>query len=283
MPGRILRSLAIAPGVQRIEIEAPRIAQHHQAGQFVMLRVDEFGERIPLTVADWDAREGTITVIVQAAGASTSQLVAMPVGGEILDVLGPLGTPSRTERVGTVVVVAGGVGVAVAYPTARAYRRSGNRVIGIAGARSKQFVILEDELRAICDQLYITTDDGSYGTHGLVTESLHQLLESTLPVDRVVAVGPVPMMKAVTDLTRPRGIPTIVSLNPIMVDGVGMCGGCRATVAGKTAFVCVDGPEFDAFQVDFENLALRNRAYAAEEELVRKAQQDKVALEGPVG
>ncbi|MGD0707721.1 MAG: sulfide/dihydroorotate dehydrogenase-like FAD/NAD-binding protein [Anaerolineaceae bacterium] len=265
MPFTIRAAEFVAPDVRKIVIQAPHIAVKRKAGQFIVLRVGKTGERIPLTIVDSDPEQGTIALIVQGIGKSTRELNNLKAGEQIEDVVGPLGRPSEIEAVGTVVVIGGGVGTAVAYPTAKALKAAGNRTIAISGARSKNLVVLENELRSICDEVYITTDDGSYGYHGFVTAKLQELIDSGLKIDLVLAVGPLPMMKAVEAVTRPHGIPTTVSLNPVMVDGIGMCGGCRATVGGKTVFVCVDGPEFDAHQVDFDSLMLRNRAYLKEE------------------
>jgi ferredoxin--NADP+ reductase len=265
MPFTILAAEFVAPDVRKIMIRAPHIAVKRKAGQFIVLRVGKTGERIPLTIVDSDPDQGTITLIVQGIGKSTRELNNLKAGEQIEDVVGPLGRPSDIEAVGTVVVIGGGVGTAVAYPTAKALKAAGNHTIAISGARSKNLVVLENELRSICNEVYITTDDGSYGYHGFVTAKLQELIDSGLKIDLVLAVGPLPMMKAVEAVTRPREIPTTVSLNPVMVDGIGMCGGCRATVGGKTVFVCVDGPEFDAHQVDFDSLMLRNRAYLKEE------------------
>lgn len=251
----------IAPGIKRFVIEAPRIAKKHQAGQFVILRLDEHGERIPLTIESANREAGTISIVVQSVGKTTYQLNSLEAGDRILDVVGPLGKPSVIENFGTVVVVGGGVGTALAYPTTAALKRAGNRVLSIVGGRNKDLVILEEEMRAVSDELYVTTDDGSYGEKGLVTDKLRELLVSDEAIRFVLAVGPIPMMKAVADLTREKGIHTMVSLNPIMVDGTGMCGGCRVLVAGRSQFACVDGPEFNAHEVDFEVLMQRNRMY----------------------
>ncbi len=265
MSNKIISSVQAGPDIQRIVIDAPKIAVKRKPGQFVVVRVHEKAERIPLTIVDSDPAKGTITLIVQGIGLSTKELNALGAGELVEDVLGPLGKPSEIEMVGTVVVVGGGVGTGVAFPTAKGFKQAGNKVIGIIGGRSKNLVVLEDDMRSICDDVYVTTDDGSYGFPGLVTDKLRDLITTGTKVDLVLAVGPLPMMKAVEKLTREFSIPTTVSLNPIMIDGIGMCGGCRATVGGKTVFVCVDGPEFDAHQVDFDSLALRNKAYRAEE------------------
>ena len=258
---RILDAAFIAPSVKRFRIEAPRIARKHRAGQFVIVRVTETGERIPLTIAEADSEAGTITLIVQGVGKTTRMLNDLGPGDSVADVAGPLGMPSDVRRYGTAVSIGGGVGTAIAYPTAVALEEAGNDVIAIVGGRTKEYVILEDELRAVCDEVFPTTDDGSYGFHGFVTQQLQALIDEGRTIDLVIAIGPIPMMRAVADVTRPHGIHTVVSLNPIMVDGTGMCGGCRGSVGGETKFACVDGPEFDAHLVDFDLLARRNRAY----------------------
>lgn len=250
----------IAPDVKRFQIHAPRVARYWSPGQFVIIRVDAEGERIPLTVAEADGDQGLITLIVQGVGKTTRALNALEAGGEIADVSGPLGLPSEIEDFGTVVVVGGGVGTAIAYPTARAMADAGNRVIVVVGGRTADLVILGEEIAAFADEVVVTTDDGSLGRKGLVTDALAEIIDRE-PVNRVVAIGPIPMMAAVAELTRGEAISTLVSVNPIMVDGTGMCGGCRVLVGAKTKFACVDGPEFDAHQVDFEVLATRNRAY----------------------
>jgi ferredoxin--NADP+ reductase len=251
----------IAPEIKLFKIKAPKIAEKRKAGQFVIIRIGEYGERVPLTIADSDIGEGTVTLIVQGVGKTTRQLNLMERGDEIMDIVGPLGMPSHIENFGTAVSIGGGVGSAIAYPTAVALKQAGNKVITINGARSKNLVILEEEMKAVSDEAYITTDDGSYGYHGFVTDRLKKLIEEGKKIDFVLAIGPIPMMKAVADVTKPYGIKTVVSLNPIMIDGTGMCGGCRVPVGGKVQFACVDGPEFDAHEVDFKNLTDRNRMY----------------------
>ncbi len=262
---KILYAQFLAPDIKLFRIRAPKIAAKRKAGQFVIIRVTEKGERIPLTIADSDTVEGTVTIIVQGIGKTTKQLNTLNTGDSIMDIVGPLGKPSEIHRYGTAVVIGGGVGTAIAYPTAVALKKAGNRVVSIVGARSKELVILEKEMQATSDELYLTTDDGSYGTRGFVTDLLGNLLNNGRKIDFVLAIGPIPMMKKVADVTRPFGIKTVVSLNPVMVDGTGMCGGCRATVDNKTVFVCVDGPEFDAHKVDYDVLAKRNRAYLRQE------------------
>ncbi len=262
---RIAHAEFIAPGIKRFEIDAPRIARKHKAGQFVILRLHERGERIPITIENSNPASGTFNIVVQSVGKTTHLLNALNTGDNLLDVVGPLGKPSEIALFGTVVVVGGGVGVAMAYPTAAALKRAGNRVISIIGARSQELVILEREMRQVSDELMITTDDGSYAEKGLVTDKLRQLLDNHTRIDLVLAVGPIPMMRAVAEITRKDRIRTIVSLNPIMIDGTGMCGGCRVLVDGRSQFACVDGPEFDGHLVDFAVLTQRNSAYRGAE------------------
>jgi len=262
---RIVRKEELNPEVIRIEVEAPRIARKRKAGQFVVLRALETGERFPLTIVDSDADAGTITLIYQVVGRSTAELAQLGEGDEIRDVLGPLGKPTHVAKVGTVVGVAGGVGIALLYPIARAMHEAGNRVVSFLGARNESLLFLTKELAGISARLETITDDGSSGRKGLVTELLREYLDSGEPADEVVAVGPAIMMKAAVEVTKPLGIPTVVSLNPIMVDGTGMCGCCRVSIGGKTRFACVDGPEFDGHQVDFDELSQRLQAYKEEE------------------
>ena len=262
---KIISAEFLAPKIKRFIIEAPKIARKRKAGQFVIIRIKEGGERIPLTIADSNISTGTITLIVQGIGKTTTELNSLNSGENILDVVGPLGKPSHIENFGTAISIGGGVGTAIAYPTAVALKEAGNHTISIIGGRTKEFVILEEEMKNVCDEVYPTTDDGSYGFHGFVTQKLKDLIDNGTKIDFVLAIGPIPMMKAVAETTRPYGIKTVVSLNPIMVDGTGMCGGCRATVDNKTVFVCVDGPEFDAHLVDFTTLERRNRTYRESE------------------
>jgi ferredoxin--NADP+ reductase len=262
---RIVTARELGTGIKLFEIEAPRIARKQRPGQFVILRLHENGERIPLTIEGSDPERGTITIVVQAIGKTTHLLSLLGEGDAILDIAGPLGKPSDIENFGTVVIVAGSVGTAMAFPTARALKEAGNHVVAIEGARRRDLVILEDELRKVADETYILTDDGSYGEKGLVTAKLQQLFLMGTKVDLIMAVGPVPMMRAVYELAKPLGIKTIVSLNSIMVDGTGMCGGCRVLVDNKSEFACVDGPEFDASRVNFEVLTQRNAMYRDKE------------------
>ena len=246
------------------EIEAPKIAAKARPGQFVILKANEDGERIPLTMADTDPQKGTITVIYMVVGKSTALFKTLQIGGGYQDVIGPLGKATHIEKVGTVVCVGGGTGIAVLHPITRALKEVGNHVISIVGARSKDLLILEDQMKAASNELRICTDDGSYGHHGFVTEVLKEILEAR-KVDQAVAIGPVPMMKFVSLITKEYNVPTMVSLNPIMVDGTGMCGGCRVTIGGQTKFACVDGPEFDGHQVDYDELMTRLQAYCEDE------------------
>jgi ferredoxin/flavodoxin---NADP+ reductase len=273
---KILHAAFIAPGIKRFVIEAPRIARKHRPGQFVILRLYEAGERIPLTIERSDPECGTINICVQSAGKTTHLLNSFETGDHILDVVGPLGKPSEIENFGTVVVMGGGVGTAMAYPTAAALKKAGNRVISIVGARNKELVILEKEMAEVSDTLLITTDDGSYAEKGFVTDKLRQLIKFGTRIDLVLAVGPIPMMKAVADVTREAHIRTIVSLNPIMIDGTGMCGGCRVLIDSKSEFACVDGPEFDAHRVNFDVLVQRNAMYREAERKSMAAFQNEV-------
>ncbi len=246
------------------EIEAPLIAKKAKPGQFVILKANEAGERIPLTMADTNPEKGTITIIYMVVGKSTALFKSLKVGEGYQDVIGPLGKPTHLEKLGTVVCVGGGTGIAVLHPITRGLKEIGNNVISIIGARSKDILILEEEMKAASDTLHVCTDDGSYGHHGFVTEVLKQVLEKE-DVKLVVAIGPVPMMKFVSKITKDFNAPTMVSLNPIMVDGTGMCGGCRVSVGGETKFACVDGPEFDGHKVDFDELMRRLQAYCEDE------------------
>ena len=254
----------LAPGIKRFVIEAPRIAHKYKPGQFIILRLYEQGERIPITIEHSDPERGTIRIVVQSIGKTTNLLNSLNTGDSILNVVGPLGKPSEIENFGTAVVVSGSVGTAMAYPTARELKRAGNKVISIVGARSKDLLVLEDEVREVSDETYVLTDDGTAGEKGLVTRKLQELVDSG-KVDYVLAVGPVPMMRACAKVTEPQNIKTMVSLNSIMVDGTGMCGGCRVLVNNSSQFACVDGPEFDASQVNFEVLVQRNNMYREQE------------------
>ncbi|MBN2536848.1 sulfide/dihydroorotate dehydrogenase-like FAD/NAD-binding protein [candidate division WOR-3 bacterium] len=262
---RILKKDVLAPGITRFELDAPEVARKALPGQFVVLRITEQGERIPLTVADTRPGDGVVVIVFMEVGKTTRQLGTLEVGDTIMDFIGPLGKPSEIEKFGTAVCVAGGVGTPEIYPVARALKQAGNRVITILGFRSKNLMMMEDEMRRVSDELIVTTDDGSYGTKGFVTDALCGLVERGEKIDRVFAVGPVIMMKMVSKSTEPHKIPTVVSLNPIMVDATGMCGVCRCTVGGEMKLACVDGPEFDGHKVDFDELMTRLKVYLPEE------------------
>ena len=268
MMNQILFKERLAPEVYRMRVRAPLIAEERKPGQFIILQLDtEFGERIPLTIADADVQEGSITIIFQVAGKSTKLLAGMEPGQKIANLVGPLGRPTHIEQFGTVVCVGGGIGMAPLYPIAQGMKEAGNRLIVIIGARTKELVILEPEMRAIADEVIVCTDDGSYGRKGLVTEPLKELCGQDPKPNLAVAIGPPVMMKFCSLATKPFGVPTVVSLNTIMIDGTGMCGGCRVTVGGKTKFVCVDGPEFDGHQVDFDQMIQRLGSYREQERI----------------
>ena len=263
---KIIEKEILSENVAKFIIESPLIAKRREAGQFVIIKIQDKGERIPLTIADADPEKGTITLIVQKVGTSSHRLFNLAAGDSLLDVVGPLGQATHIEKVGTVIAAGGGVGIAPLYPIAKALKAAGNRLITILAARSKDLIILEDDMRAFADELVIMTDDGSHGKKGLVTDGIKEVIKAET-VDEVVAIGPAVMMKFVALLTKEHNIPTIASLNTIMVDGTGMCGACRVSVGGKTKFVCVDGPEFDAHQVDFNEMLSRLSAYKQQEEL----------------
>lgn len=260
-------------------IDAPFVAKKAKAGQFIILRVDEFGERIPLTVADYDRARGTVTIIYQIVGQTTMKLDQLNVGDALLDFIGPLGKPSELEGYHRAAVIGGGAGCAIAWPQAKALHAMGCKVDMIAGFRTKDIIILEDEMRAASDNLYLMTDDGSNGNKGFTTTALQQNIENGADYDLVVAIGPLVMMRAVVNVTKPLGIKTIVSMNPIMIDGTGMCGGCRLTVGGKTKFACVDGPDFDGFEVDFDEAIQRGRTYFDQERAAAQEESCKL-MEG---
>lgn len=263
---RILKKQELSPGILEYDIKAPRVAKKALPGQFIVLRVNEEGERVPLTIADFDREKGIVTILFQVVGASTELLASLKEGDSILDFVGPLGQPSElSNHMGTVVFVGGGIGVAPVYPIARAAHELGNKVISILGAKTKDILIFEERMRAISDEVLITTDDGSYGIKGFVTNAIEELIKRGEKIDQVTAIGPGIMMKSVAEATRPYGIKTVVSLNPIMVDGTGMCGGCRVQVGEETKFACVDGPEFDGHLVDFRGLMARGRMYRTQE------------------
>ena len=258
---KILKKRELNPTVTLMEVDAPFVARKAEPGQFIILRVDEEGERIPLTVADFDREKGTVTIIFQIVGGTTERLNQLKEGEYIRDFVGPLGEPSHVEGLKKVAVVGGGVGCAIAYPVAKKLHKLGAEVHSIVGFRSKDLVILEEEFRAVSDEMRMMTDDGSYGKKGLVTDALRELIEAGNKYDEVIAIGPVVMMKFVSLLTKQYGIRTVVSMNPIMIDGTGMCGCCRLTVAGKTKFACVDGPDFDGHEVDYDEIMKRASTY----------------------
>ena len=262
----IVEKQILSETVKLIEVKAPLIAKKAQPGQFIILRIDEKGERIPLTIADFDRTKGTITIIFMEVGKTTKQLGKLNVSDSLLNFAGPLGVVSEIKKYGTVVCIGGGVGIAPLFPIVKALKKAENYVISILGARNKSLLLLEEEIGSFSDELYITTDDGSKGEKGFVSDVLQQLIDKKSKINMVMAIGPVIMMKVISDLTRKYKIKTLVSLNPIMVDGTGMCGGCRISVGGETKFACVDGPEFDGHLVDYDNLMLRNRRFLCEEE-----------------
>jgi len=261
----ILAAEALAPAVTRLEVLAPLVARKWRPGQFVIVRIDDNGERIPLTIVDGSRATGSVVLVVQAVGRSTKAIATLRRGDALADVLGPLGQPTEIAHFGTVACAAGGVGAAELLPVVRALGAAGNRVLTVLGARTRDLLILEAELAGCSDRLAVTTDDGSWGRHGVVTAPLREWLDSRPGLARVFAVGPLPMMRAVSELTRPYGVKTLASLNAIMVDGTGMCGGCRVSVDGRMRFACIDGPEFDAHEVDFDELVRRNRSYVNQE------------------
>ena len=267
----------LTPEIHLFEIDAPDVAKKAQAGQFVIVRADETGERIPLTIADWDRDKGTVTVVFMEVGKTTRKLATLKAGESVANFAGPLGLPTHIEKLGTVVCVAGGFAIATIVPIARAMKEVGNKVISIMGFRTKDLVFWEERLRGVSDELIVTTDDGSYGREGVVTIPLKELLEGPDKIDRVVAIGPTVMMKFSSLTSKPFGVKTIVSLNPIMVDGTGMCGCCRASVGEQTKFVCVDGPDFDGHEVDWDLLVNRQRTYLDEEKESLELWETKMA------
>jgi len=269
----IVRKERYSEQVFMMALRAPAVARKAQAGQFIIIRATEEGERIPLTIADFDREKGELAIVVQEIGKSTRLLGTMDVGQAILDVTGPLGVPTHIGKVGTVCCVGGGVGIAAVHPVARAFKEAGSHVVSIIGARNKSLLFWEDQMRAASDELIVTTDDGSYVAKGFVTDRLKEVMARGIQLAEVFAVGPTVMMRAVAETTRPHGIKTVVSLNPIMVDGTGMCGGCRVLVGGKARFACVHGPDFDAHEVDFGNLLSRQRQYLDKEKAAAESFQ----------
>lgn len=272
---RITEKKILGKDIFMVKINAPQIAQKHQPGQFIILRLHEKGERIPLTIADSEPEAGNITLVVQVVGKTTRELNQYKIDDTILDLFGPLGKPTDIAREGTIAAIGGGLGIAPLHPILKALKNSGNKTLTILGARSKEYLFWEDKMKALSDELYVTTDDGSYGEKGLVTAPLENLIKKGTHIDRVYCIGPVIMMKAVSTLTREYDIPTIVSLNPIMVDGTGMCGGCRVTVGNKTLFACVDGPEFDGHLVNFDELHQRLQFYKSHEKIAESQIKDE--------
>ncbi len=274
---KILEKEVFSPIIKLMVVEAPKVAKSCQAGQFVILRIHEEGERIPLTIADFDRKKGTITIVFQEVGKTTEQLGAMEAGDYIKDFVGPLGLPSHIENFGTVLVVGGGVGIAPVHPIARELKNAGNHVIGVIGSRTKDLMFWEDKMREACSELHVTTDDGSYVRKGFVTDVMKEIIEDTGKdnINLVLAIGPQPMMRACCNLTKEYGLKTIVSLNALMVDGTGMCGCCRVSVGGVTKFVCVDGPEFDGHEVDWLELARRGAYFREEEQRARERAKEE--------
>jgi ferredoxin--NADP+ reductase len=276
---KIIERKQFSSDVFMVKVHAPDIARKRKAGQFIIYRVDEDGERIPLTVADADARAGWIMLVFQAVGKSTMKLANLNAGDSILDLVGPLGQPTHIEKMGgAVVCIGGGIGIAPVYPIAQAHHKAGNRVISILGARTKELLIMEDMMRKVSDEVLLCTDDGSYGEKGLVTDVLKKLVARGEKIAEVIAIGPAIMMKFVALTTKEFNIPTLVSLNAVMIDGTGMCGGCRVTVGGETRFVCVDGPEFDGHKVNFDELMSRQRTYLDQEKMCREQYQHQCKL-----
>ncbi len=266
MPYKVMKKRFLSSDIVWMDIKAPEIAEKRRPGQFIMLRVNEQGERIPLTIAGSDPKTGAVTIIFQVVGKTTMLLKEVPEGAEIVDLVGPLGQPTHLENFGTAVAIGGGAGTAVIYPIAKGLKEAGNKLIAIVGSRNKDLLFMLDEMKATSDRLLIATDDGSEGIHGFVTDALKKIIDEGEKPNIVFAIGPVPMMRSVSNMTKPLGIKTVVSLNPIMIDGTGMCGGCRVSVNNKIKFACVDGPEFDGHQVDFDSLTQRLRVYHDKEQ-----------------
>lgn len=267
---KVIDNIQIGPVVWKMRVEVPRLVEKAKAGQFVIIRVDEHGERVPMSIAGLDKKNGLLTVIYQVVGKTSALMTTVPAGGQLADCVGPLGIPSHVENWGIACVVGGGIGVAPIYPIAQAYKAAGNKLITIIGARSKNLLFYEEEHKAVADEMYICTDDGSYGQKGFVSDALKKLLDEGVKIGMIMAIGPVPMMRVVANLTKSYNVPTWVSLNPIMIDGTGMCGGCRVALDGKTKFACVDGPDFDGHLVDFDLLTKRLGAYKEMEKTAMK-------------
>ncbi|OGC90977.1 MAG: ferredoxin-NADP reductase [candidate division Zixibacteria bacterium RBG_16_53_22] len=262
---RVLENVQIGPLNWKMLVDVPKLVSKAKPGQFVIVRVNEHGERVPMSIAGLDKEQGVLTIIYQVVGKTSALMTTVTAGGEILDCVGPLGLPTHVENWGTAITVGGGIGIAPIYPIAQAWKAAGNKLYTIIGARSKNILFYEEEHRRVADKLLVCTDDGSYGHHGFVSDVLKQMLDSGEKIGMIIAIGPVPMMRVVSNLTRPYGVPTWVSLNPLMVDGTGMCGGCRVALGNTTKFACVDGPDFDGHQVDFDLLTKRLAAYKEQE------------------
>lgn len=278
MPYKILKKTDLNPQTFLMEIEAPLVARKAEPGQFIILRIDEFGERVPFTIADFDREKGTVTIIIQAVGKTTQDLAKLSSGCTVLDFAGPLGTPTHLENLKKVAVIGGGLGTAIAYPQAKKLKKLGSEVTVITGFRNTDYIILEDEMKAVSDKLIITTDDGSNGIQGFVTDRLKEELDAGEKYDEVIAIGPLVMMRAVCKLTEQYNIPTTVSMNPVMIDGTGMCGGCRVIVGGETKFACVDGPDFDGHQIDWDAAIKRQQMFKLEEK--RSCDEGRCRLKG---
>jgi ferredoxin--NADP+ reductase len=262
---KVLDNVQMSDLIWKMRVEVPRLVAKAKAGQFVILRVNEEGERVPMSIAGLDKDNGILTIVYQVVGKTSALMTTVPAGGELSDCVGPLGIPSHVENWGTACVVGGGIGIAPVYPIAQAYKEAGNKLIAIIGSRSKELLFYEEEHKAVADELYVCTDDGSYGHHGFVSDVLNKLLDDGVEIGMIMAVGPVPMMRVVSNLTKDYKVPTWVSLNPLMIDGTGMCGGCRVSIGGETKFACVDGPDFDGHKVDFDLLTKRLNAYREQE------------------
>lgn len=262
---KVLDNVQISDLIWKMKVEIPRLVAKAKAGQFVILRVNEEGERVPMSIAGLDKEIGALTIVYQVVGKTSALMTTVPAGGELSDCVGPLGMPSHIENWGTACVIGGGIGIAPVYPIAQAYKEAGNKLITIIGARSKDLLFYEEEHKAVADELYVCTDDGSYGHHGFVSDVLKKLLDDGVKIGMIMAIGPVPMMRVVSNLTKQYNTPTWVSLNPLMIDGTGMCGGCRVSIGGETMFACVDGPDFDGHKVDFDLLTKRLSAYHEQE------------------
>lgn len=262
---RVLENIQIGPLNWKMTVHVPKLVNKAQAGQFVIIRVNEQGERVPMSIAGLDREKGILTIIYQVVGKTSALMTTVPANGEIINCVGPLGLPTHVENWGTAILVGGGIGIAPIYPIAQEWKKAGNKLYTIIGARSKNILFYEDEHRMIADELHVCTDDGSYGHHGFVSDVLKKILDTSGKIGMIMAIGPVPMMRVVSELTRPYNVPTYVSLNPLMVDGTGMCGGCRVAIGDTTKFACVDGPDFDGHLVDFDLLTKRLSAYKAQE------------------